>query len=153
MTLLPSDSLVDFDDVLNIGVGSANIPSNRNPSNAALQCITDLEDCCGTEQDSNTSRTEHGDWFFPDGRRIDVFDVRVYGGQFLVNRGPNEIIDGEQVYGSVRLFCRYSLIPGRGRFRCKLPSTANPNINQILYANICEFIEHNYVYLHACISV
>ena len=74
---------MDFDDVLNIGVGSANIPSNRNPSDVALQCVTDLEDCCGREQDSNMSRTEHGDWFFPDGRRIDVFGNP--GGWFLVN--------------------------------------------------------------------
>ena len=40
---------MDFDDVLNIGSGPG--PSNRNPAfaDAALQCITDLVDCCGTE--------------------------------------------------------------------------------------------------------
>ena len=48
---LPSDSFVDFDDVLNIGSGPSFIPSNRNPTflDASLQCITDLVDCCGTE--------------------------------------------------------------------------------------------------------
>ena len=132
--VLPNDSFVDFDDVLNIGYNI--IPSNRNLSDRALQCITDLVDCCGIE--SATVRAEHGDWYFPDGRRVG------FGGgiwpRFLVNRGPNEVIDGQQFYGSVRLFRRFSRVPERGRFRCELPSAANPSVNQTLYVNICEFV-------------
>ena len=65
---LPSDSFVDFDDVLNIGGGPG--PSNRNHAfeDRALQCITG------------------------------------------------------------------------GRFRCELPSAANPSVNQIIYVSICEFV-------------
>ena len=135
---LPNDSFVDFDDILNIGSNNT-IPSNRNPSNRALQCITDLVNCCGTE--SGTVRTERGDWYFPDGTRVRDFDnsSRAW---FLVNRGPNEIIDAreQQFYGSVRLFRRFSRVPERGRFRCELPSAANPSVNQTLYVNICEFV-------------
>ena len=82
---------MDFDDILNIGSGPSYIPSNRNPTfaDASLQCITDLVDCCGTE--SGIVRTVHGDWYLPDGRR-----VRFGGGtRFLVNRGPNEVINGQ----------------------------------------------------------
>ena len=59
---------------------------------------------------------------------------------FQANRGPNEIINGRQFYGSVRLFRHYSRPPGRGRFQCELPSAADPNANQILYANIGRFV-------------
>ena len=135
---LPNDSFVDFDDVLNIGDNSDNIPSNRSPRNESLECITDLVDCCGTESGSPVSRTEHGDWYFPDGRRID-FD-NSGSTRFLANRGPNEVVNGQQFYGSVRLFRRYSNIPEKGRFRCELPSAADPSVNQILYVNICEFV-------------
>ena len=134
--MIPSDSFVDFDDVLNIGSGASNIPSNRNSAfaDASLQCMTDLVDCCGTE--SGTVRTEHGDWYFPDGRRVQ------FGGgtRFLVNRGPNEVINGQQFNGSVRLFRRYSYVPERGRFFCELPNVADPSVNQVLYVNICEFV-------------
>ena len=43
-----------------------------------------------------------------------------------------------QIYGSVRLFRRFGLPPGRGRFRCELPNAADQNVNQTLYANIGE---------------
>ena len=135
--ILPNDSFVDFDDVLNIGMISSNIPSNRNLRDRALQCITDLVDCCGTE--SGTVRAEHGDWYFPDGTRVHDFDPSG-STRFLINRGPNEIINGRQFYGSVRLFRRWSGVPERGRFHCELPSAANPSVNQIIYVNICEFI-------------
>ena len=140
---LPNDSFVDFDDVFNIGNDSSNIPSNRNPRDRALQRITDVVDCCGTE--SGTVHTEHGDCYYPDGYRVE------FGGgtQFLVNRGPNEVIGEQQFNGSVHLFCRFSGAPERGRFRCELPSTANPSVNQTLYVNICEFVTrlvHNYGY-------
>ena len=136
---MPNDSFVDFDDILNIGGGSA--PTNRNSGGygAALQCITDLIDCCGTEPDtpSNIMRTERGDWYFPDGTNVELANG---ASRLLVNRGPNEVINGEQFNGSVRLFRRYSNIPQRGRFRCELPNAANPSVNQIIYVNICELI-------------
>ena len=142
---LPSDSFVDFDDVFNVGRNYSNIPSNRNPGDGVLQCVTDLIDCCGTE--SGTVSTVHGNWYFPDGRRVEFGD----GARFLVNRGPNEVINGTQFNGSVRLFRRYSAVPERGRFFCELPSAADPSVNQALYVNICEFItqlvctnNHNY---------
>ena len=106
-------------------------PSNTNPRDEALLCITDLVDCCAAP------RAVHGDWYFPDGNRVG------FGGSgpaFQTNRGPNEEISGQTVYGSVRLYRRYGKPPGRGRFYCELPSAANPNINQTLYANIGEFI-------------
>jgi hypothetical protein len=137
---LPSDSFVDFDDALNIG-GPDLAPTNRNPGyeGRALLCMTDLVDCCGTESDtpSDIMRTVHGDWYFPDGRRIEFSNG---GSQFLANRGPNEVINGQQFNGSVRLYRRYSAAPERGRFRCELPSAADPTINQTLYVNICELI-------------
>ena len=135
---LPNDSFVDFDDVLNIGNDSSNIPSNRNPSDRALQCITDLVDCCGTESGPGTVRTERGDWYFPDGTKVYEFVIHVT--RFLVNRGPNEVVNGQQFNGSVRLFRRFSAVRERGRFHCELPSAANPSVNQIIYVNICEFV-------------
>ena len=81
-------------------------------------------------------RTEHGDWYFPDGRRVE------FGGgtRFLVNRGPNEVINGKHFNGSVRLFRRFSGVPERGRFFCELPNAADPSVNQVLYVNICESV-------------
>ena len=132
--ILPSGSIVDLDDVLN--VGGRPLPSNREPASAndSLQCITDLVDCCGTE--SGTLRTERGNWYFPNGTTVG-FDS---GTRFLVNRGPNEEINGQQFYGSVRLFRRYSDVTERGRFRCELPSAADPSVNLVLYVNICKFV-------------
>ena len=133
---------MDFDDTLNIG-SSGSAPTNRNSGfeDRALQCITDLVDCCGTESDSPVSRTQHGNWYFPDGNRVSEFisSVSDQSTRFLVNRGPNEVINEQQFNGSVRLFRRFSAIPERGRFRCELPSAADPSVNQILYINICEF--------------
>ena len=125
---------MDFDDIFNVGFDSA--PTNRAPArdDAALQCITDLVDCCGTESGSPV-RTERGDWYFPDGRRVEYSSG---GTRFLANRGPNEVINGQQFNGSVRLYRRYSGIPERGRFRCELPNAADSSVNQVLYVNICE---------------
>ena len=138
---LTSDSFVDFDDTLNIGDFPHGAPTNRAPArdDAALQCITDLLDCCGTESDTpqEIMRTVRGDWYFPDGRRVEFSSG---GSRFLANRGLNEVVNGQQFYGSVRLYRRYSSAPERGHFRCELPSAADPNVNQTLYVNICEFI-------------
>ena len=133
---IPSDSFVDIDDVLN--VGGLSDPSNRNPAiaDASLQCVTDLVDCCGTEPGSPVC-TERGDWYFPDGTNV---ELDTGASRFLVNRGPNEAINGQQLYGSVRLYRLFSAIPERGRFHCELPSAADPSVNQIIYVNICELI-------------
>ena len=108
-------------------------PSNFRPDlhDQALLCITDLEDCC------DAPRTVQGDWYSPDGNVVpfDTIDGRA---AFQSNRGPNEVLNGRQFYGSVRLWRRYSRPPGRGRFHCELPSAADPNVNQTLYANIRE---------------
>ena len=84
-----------------------------------------------------TPRTVHGGWYFPNGDRVG-FDMEI-NGQFQANRGPNEIINGQTVYGSVRLYRRYGRPPGKGHFRCELPSTADPSVNQTLYVNIGKF--------------
>ena len=128
---------MDIDDIMYTAPNSpdqSDLPSNTNPRDEALKCVTDLRNCCGRE--SGTIQTVHGDWYFPNGNRVE------FGGSaaaFQANRGQNEKIDGQTVYGSVRLYHRYSP-PERGRFRCELPSMANPSVNQTLYANICEFL-------------
>ena len=111
------------------------LPSNRNTRVEALKCVTDLVDCCGTE--SGTMRTERGDWYLPDGSTVG-FDT---GSSiaFQANRGPNEEINGQTVYGSVRLYRRWTP-PERGRFHCELPSAADSNVNQILCVYICELL-------------
>ena len=53
----------------------------------------------------------------------------------------NEIINGQQFYGSVRLFHRFSDVPERGRFRCELPNTANPSTDLTIHVNVCEFVK------------
>ena len=122
---------MDLDDVLAIG---GVIPSNTNPIDGILLCVTDLVDCC------DTPRTVRGDWYFPDGTSVGSDGE---GDVFQANRGANENISGQTVYGSVRLWRRYSGAPERGRFYCELPSAANPSVNQILYANICEIFFFN----------
>ena len=118
---------MDFDDVVTIGNGAS--PSNSNPINGVVLCITDLVDCC------DSPRTVRGDWYYPDGR-----SVGSSGDGFLANRGPNEVINQQKIYGSVRLFRRFSTPPEKGRFHCELPNAANPSVNQTLYVNICEFM-------------
>ena len=133
---IPNNSLVDIDDLL---YTAPNNPCcNATPSNArpdlhdqGLLCVTDLVDCC------DSPHTVRGDWYFPDGHRIEAV-FQGYGAAFLVNRGPNQAINRRQFYGSVRLFRRYSRLSRRGCFYCELPSMANPNVNQTLYVNIGE---------------
>ena len=121
---------MDSDDVLLIGSSTSDIPTNTDPRDALL-CVTDLIDCC------DTPHTVRGDWYFPDGSRVGFGGS---GAAFQANRGPNEEVNEQTVYGSVRLYRRFSAAPGRGRFFCELPSAASPTTNQTLYANICEFI-------------
>ena len=137
---IPNNSLVDLDNVLYHAPNHQDF--NEPPTNAqthlhdgALLCVTDLVDCC------DTPRTVHGDWYYPDGRTVPNDNiVTPIGGpaEFLINRGPNEVINGWQFYGSVCLFRQWRSPPERGRFCCELPSAADPNATQILYANIGE---------------
>ena len=133
---IPNNSLVDFDDLLYRTNHEPELedPSNANATlhDAALLCVTDLEDCC------NSPHTVRGDWYYPNGSRV-LFDGFPLNLAFRRNRGPNEMLNGRQFYGSVRLWRRFTP-PERGHFHCELPSAANPSVNQTLYANICEFI-------------
>ena len=123
---------MDLDDILYRAHidGYMEEPTNANGlHDQTLVCVTDLVDCC------DAPHTVRGDWYYPDGS---VVLLDALGITFLSNRGPNEVINGRQFYGSVRLFRRWSNPPGRGRFRCELLSAAGPNATQILYATICE---------------
>ena len=108
-------------------------PTNANPElhDQALLCITDLEDCC---RSPNT--TQRGNWYHPNGTAVEFYTEDT-NAAFQRNRGPNEVRSGRQFYGSVRLWRRWSPSE-RGRFYCKLPSAADPSVNQILYVYICE---------------
>ncbi len=107
-------------------------PTNADPvlHDNALLCITDLIDCCGSP------RTDRGDWFYPDGREV----MNNSNEEFQANRGPNEIRNGRQFYGSIRLWRLSSVPPGRGpaQFRCEIPSASSPGANHILFVNICK---------------
>ena len=83
------------------------------------------------------SRTERGNWYFPDGTVVLDTGNDTFTERFQVNRGPNEVIDGQTVCGSVCLFRRFSGVPGRGRFHCELPNAADPSVNQTIYVNVC----------------
>ena len=128
---LSSDSLVDIDDILQFPESSTTTPANNNDHhNQSLLCLTDLEDCC------SDPHTAQGEWYYPDGNTVSSSSG---GNKFQRNQGANEVINGQQFYGSVRLF-REGNPPERGRFRCELPNAANPFVNRVLYANICELI-------------
>ena len=133
---IPNNSLVNFDDILyrTTNNGEKQDPTNNHSKlhNQALLCITDLEDCCRSPK-----HTERGDWYYPNGTVVQL-DTDGRNRAFRRNRGSNEVIAGQQFYGSVRLFRRYTP-PERGRFRCELPSAASPTVNQKLYVYICEF--------------
>ena len=107
-------------------------PTNIDPvlQDNALLCITDLIDCCGSPH------TDRGDWFYPNGSVI-KYNNASNNSQFQVNRGPNEIRNGRQFYGSIRLWRQFSPRE-RGQFHCELPSASDPSIYQILYVNICK---------------
>ena len=115
-------------DILRISPHSSRgvAPSNARSDlhDQALLCITDLVDCCESPS--------HGNWYYPNGSDVE-FDT----GHYKANRGQNEVINGRQFYGSVRLY-RYSLNRPLelGSFHCELPSAADPNATEDLYANI-----------------
>ena len=119
---IPNNSIVDTDDVL-YTTREDNEPTNSRPiqHDRAVLCVTDLLDCC--------DREGIGNWYFPNGTRVLHYTWKGY----VSNRGQNELRDGRQFYGSVRLYRFYSSRV-RGLFRCELPD-AN-NVAQTLYANI-----------------
>ena len=116
---LPSDSLVDFDDIPNVSGGGGATDVD------VLNCRTDLEACCNAG-DQNLPASL-GEWYYPDGTAL-TFDAG--GATFRRTRGLM----------IVRLW-RRNTPPERGRFRCELPNAQN--VNQIVYVNICEL---NYTY-------
>ena len=137
---LPNDSFVDIDDVMYTEPSGplSDLPSNTNTRDEAVLCVTDLVDCCASPH------TVRGDWYLPDGTRVGM-DTGTHTFAFYANRGPNEVINGQTVYGSVRLYRRFTP-PQRGRFHCELPSAADSSVNQILYVNICEYFFTQLVY-------
>ena len=131
---LSSDSLVDVDDILQFPESSTTTPANDNGHhNNSLLCLTDLEDCC------NDPRERRGSWYYPNGSEV-TFNAG--STTFRRNRGPNQVINDQQFYGSVRLY-RQGNSTERGRFHCELPNAANPFVNQTIYVNICELATTN----------
>ena len=134
--IVPNNSLVDIDDKLYCARidGYREHPTNNNPQlhDQALLYVTDLEDCC------DVPHTVCGDWYFPDGNVVPL-SYPSWEATFQQNRDTNEFINGHQFYGSVHLFHQWSGPPERGRFSYELPSAADPNITEILYANFGEF--------------
>ena len=61
--VIPSNSLVDVDDILFTTSDSQN-PTNDRPDqhDQSLLCVTDLVDCCETEM--------LGNWYFPNGNPV-----------------------------------------------------------------------------------
>ena len=123
----PNNSLVDIDDILYTTRDSQS-PLNTRPEqhDGSLLCVTDLVDCCETPM--------LGNWYFPDGT-----PVGNTGNGYRSNRGQNEMINGHQFYGSVRLFKRYTPpIPDSPIYRCELPDRFS--VMQTLYVYIGEFV-------------
>ena len=126
---IPNNSLVDLEDLFYTANNNQN-PTNANGHDQTLVCVTDLVDCC------HTPRTVRGDWYYPDGSVVQ-FDAG--GPTFRANRGPNEVISERQFYGSVHFFRKYSPRQS-GLYCCKLPSAADPNVNETLCAGIGELL-------------
>ena len=123
--IIPNNSLVNFYDFL---YNPPQPPTNQNAYGLQpLMCVTDLVACCETQG--------LGNWYFPNGGLVSD-DRTSVGHRFELNRGQHEVINGQQFYGSVRIWRRYTP-PERGLFRCELPDAQN--INQSLYVNVCEF--------------
>ena len=115
---LPSDSLVDFDDIPNVAGGGSATGVD------VLNCRTDLEACCNAGAQMLPAPGV-GEWYYPNGTAL-PFDTSPEGGTtFRRNRGLM----------NVRLW-RRDTPTERGRFRCELPNAQN--VNQTVYVNICE---------------
>ena len=129
---IPNNSLVNIDNILYTVPGDSEPTNTNGLHDQALLCVTDLEDCCAEPH------TVRGGWYYPDGNEVTFDRYDGIGATFRRNRGPNEVINGHQFYGSVRLWRRWSNPPGKGRYRCELPSANDPNTFQTLYASIGE---------------
>ena len=122
---IPNNSLVDLEEFL---YNPPQDPTNANGLQT-LTCVTDLMECCETPA--------LGSWYYPNGSTItDQLNDGGIGPKFWSNRGQNEVINGQQFYGSVRLWRRWTP-PERGILHCELPDSNG--VNQSLYVNICEF--------------
>ena len=121
---LPSDSLVDLDDIPNLSIDGGAYDVN------ALNCRTDLEECCNADLQSLPASL--GEWYYPNGTAL-VFDAQPGGTTFRRNRDLM----------NVRLW-RRATPTERGRFRCELPNAQN--VNQTVYVNICELNKINPIY-------
>ena len=121
---IPNNSLVDLEEFL---YNPPQEPTNANGLQT-LTCVTDRVECCET--------SALGSWYYPNGSTIDQLDDGETDPIFQSNSGQNEVINGRQFYGSVRLWRRWTP-PERGLFRCELPDA--DGVNQSLYVNICEF--------------
>ena len=122
---------MDVNDILQFPESSTTTPANDNEyHNQSLLCLTDLEDCC------DDPRQRRGTWYYPDGTEV---TLNTGSNNFRRNRGPNQVLNDQQFYGSVRLYRRGNPTE-RGRFHCELPNAANPFVNQTIYVNICELI-------------
>ena len=88
---IPNNSLVDLEELL---YNPPHEPTNANGLQT-LMCVTDRVECCETPA--------LGSWYYPNGSKIEVND-RVNTHRFWSNRGQNKIINGQQFYGSVRLW-------------------------------------------------
>ena len=94
---IPNNSLVDIDDTL-YTINDGQNPTNGNGHDQTLVCVTDLVDCC------DAPHTVRGNWYLPNGDVASNTRDR----EFHSNRGPNEERNGQQFYGSVRIFRRYT---------------------------------------------
>ena len=120
---IPNNSLVNFDDFL---YNPPQPPTYQNANGLQpLMCVTDLVACCEAER--------LGNWYYPGGGLVNDDSG---GNRFELNRGQNEVINGQQFYGSVRIWRRYTPLE-RGIFRCELPDASG--VTQTLYVNISKF--------------
>ena len=75
----------------------------------ALLCYTDLNECC---HDSNTSNGALGQWFYPNGSAVGIWNS---GQDFYVDRGPSV----------VRLNRRINATSTTGLFCCVVPDATS----------------------------
>ena len=91
---------MDIDDVMYTSPEATccgDLPSNSNPRDEALLCVTDLMDCY------ESPHTVRGDWYYPNGTRVEFNPTIPI--TFQANRCPSvEMNRHTQIYGSVRLF-------------------------------------------------
>ena len=134
---LPNNSLVWLIDLFHITSNYNVEPTNSGPPpprDYSLTCVTDLVECCESQG--------LGNWYYPDGRKVEIYSPSDNHVSYVSNRGQYEVTEKGTFYGSVRLFQRsrggHRPSKVRGRFSCKLPDA--DNITQTLSAYISKFI-------------